>query len=64
MTKAENITKLINTNAKLREIDHTYKINGEVYATSVTDIVDNQFPPFEKNRIAGFLTKTAKDTFK
>ena len=54
-----NIKNLINTKITLEESTHSYGLDNypDLEFTSVTKIVDSQFPPFEKEKIAKSLTR-------
>ena len=58
MTKLEKIKKLASSDVYLRKDDHVYILeDGTELTKSVTDIVDSQFPYFDKWLIAKSLTK-------
>ena len=57
----DNIKKLVNTDIRLRESDHTYFIDNDpsISFYNVTNIVEDQFPPFEKEKIARWLVNNS-----
>ena len=57
MSNLENLLALHDSKIVLREEDHVYVFpDGSEICTSVTDIVNQQFPPFKAEMIAKFLT--------
>ena len=50
----ENLNEIKNADIKLLEPDHRYVLgsNKDINFKSVTELVDEQFEPFEKVRIA------------
>ena len=60
MTKLEKIEKLASSGDYLRKDDHVYILeNGTELTKSVTDVVESQFPYFDKWKIAKSLTRRA-----
>ena len=60
MTKLEKIEKLASSGGYLRKNDHVYILeNGNELTKSVTDVVESQFPYFDKWKIAKSLTRSA-----
>jgi ATP-dependent exoDNAse (exonuclease V) beta subunit len=57
----DNIEALINSDIRLRESDHTYILDGEpkIGFYNVTNLVEGQFPPFEREKIARWLVNTS-----
>ena len=58
MSNLENLCALRDSGIVLREEDHAFVLpNGSEILTSVTDIVDRQFPPFETEIVAKSLVR-------
>ena len=57
----DKIEDLINTDIRLRESDHTYILESRpsIDFRNVTTLVRNQFPPFERKKIAGWLVNNS-----
>ena len=57
----DNIENLINADIMLRESDHTYILesNPSIGFYNVTKLVRRQFPPFEREKIAGWLVNNS-----
>jgi len=57
----DNITDLVNTDIRLRESDHTYILKSKptIGFCNVTDLVGDQFPPFEREKLARWLVNTS-----
>ena len=57
----DNIEKLANTEIMLRKSDHIYIMNNDpsISFYNVTNIVEDQFPPFEREKIAGWLVNNS-----
>ena len=57
----ENINKLVNTNITLDKSNHKYSLHSspEITFTSVTGIVDEQFPLFDKELISKRLVRVS-----
>jgi len=57
----DNIENLINADIKLRESDHTYILESKpsIGFYNVTQLVRGQFPPFEREKIAGWLVNNS-----
>ena len=57
----DNIKKLVNTDIRLRESDHTYILESKptIGFYNVTKLVGDQFPPFEKEKIARWLVNNS-----
>jgi len=53
----ENINRLVNTGIMLRKSDHVYELKSDpgICFKNVTNLVADQFPPFEKEKIAKWL---------
>jgi hypothetical protein len=53
----DNIENLINADIRLRESDHTYILESKptMDFCNVTKLVQGQFPPFEREKLAGWL---------
>lgn len=59
--RLDNIEKLINTDIRLRESDHTYILESKptIGFYNVTKLVGDQFPPFEREKIARWLVNNS-----
>jgi aldehyde:ferredoxin oxidoreductase len=57
----DNIENLINADIRLRESDHTYILESKpsIGFYNVTQLVRGQFPPFEREKIAGWLVNNS-----
>ena len=57
----DDIEKLANTEIMLRKSDHIYIMNNDpsISFYNVTNIVEDQFPPFEREKIAGWLVNNS-----
>lgn len=57
----DNIEALINADIRLRESDHTYILESDptIVFYNVTKLVQGQFPPFEREKIAGWLVNNS-----
>jgi hypothetical protein len=57
----DNIEDLINSGMRLRESDHTYILDSKpaISFYNVTKLVQSQFPPFEREKIAGWLVNNS-----
>ena len=57
----DNIKKLVNTDIRLRESDHTYILESKptMGFCNVTTLVGDQFPPFEREKLARWLVNTS-----
>jgi len=56
-----NITDLVNADIRLRESDHTYILEKKptMGFCNVTTLVRDQFPPFEREKLARWLVNTS-----
>jgi hypothetical protein len=59
--KLENIKNLVKTKIRLRKSDHKYILDSEptIGFYNVTNLVGDQFPPFEREKIAKWLVKNS-----
>ncbi len=59
--RLDNIKDLVNTDIRLRESDHTYILDIEptIGFYNVTKLVEDQFPPFEREKIARWLVNNS-----
>ena len=57
----DNIEKLVNKDIMLRKSDHKYIMNNapSISFYNVTNIVEDQFPPFEREKIARWLVNNS-----
>jgi hypothetical protein len=57
----DNIESLINSDIRLQKSDHTYILESKptISFCNVTTLVGNQFPPFEREKLAGWLVNTS-----
>jgi len=57
----DNIKKLVNTDIRLRKSDHMYIIDNDpgIGFYNVTALVEDQFPPFEREKIARWLVNNS-----
>ena len=57
----DNINDLVNSEIRLRESDHTYILESKptIGFCNVTSLVGDQFPPFEREKIAGWLVNNS-----
>lgn len=57
----DNIEALINADIRLKESDHTYILesNPTIGFYNVTKLIQSQFPPFEREKIAGWLVNNS-----
>jgi hypothetical protein len=57
----DNIEELINSDIRLRESDHTYILESKptIGFCNVTSLVGDQFPPFEREKIARRLVNNS-----
>lgn len=57
----DNIKKLVNTDIRLRKSDHMYIIDNDpsISFYNVTALVEDQFPPFEREKIARWLVNNS-----
>ena len=57
----DKIENLINADIRLRESDHTYILESKptIGFCNVTSLVGDQFPPFEREKIAGWLVNNS-----
>jgi hypothetical protein len=57
----DNITNLVNIDIRLRESDHTYILESKptISFYNVTTLVGDQFPPFDREKLARWLVNTS-----
>jgi len=57
----DNIKRLANTDIRLRKSDHRYILdsNPSISFYNVTQLVEDQFPPFEREKIAKWLVNNS-----
>ena len=57
----DNITDLVNADIRLIESDHTYILESKptIGFCNVTTLVGDQFPPFEREKLARWLVNTS-----
>jgi hypothetical protein len=57
----DNIEDLINADIRLRESDHTYILASKptIGFCNVTKLIQGQFPPFEREKMAGWLVNNS-----
>ena len=57
----DNIKDLVNTDIRLRKSDHMYIIDNDpsISFNNVTNLIEEQFPPFERDKIARWLVNNS-----